>query len=136
MPSMKELGLYAILSYGFVSNASYAICVGLAWFTSSKKTGLSPLAPGQWQVFLVSYATFFAINNILRVPRFALSVSLAPSFDRLVAFLMKKTGRGKKIATGICVFLVNILGTFALLFSGILLASILSGVPFWPAGTP
>ncbi|CAM9600766.1 unnamed protein product [Hapterophycus canaliculatus] len=63
---MKELGLYAILSYGFVSNASYAICVCLAWFTSSKKTGLSPIAPGQWQTFLVSYATFFAINNILR----------------------------------------------------------------------
>ena len=39
MPNIKELGLYAILSYGFVSNASYAICVGLAWFASSKKTG-------------------------------------------------------------------------------------------------
>lgn len=40
MPNIKELGLYALLSYGFVSNASYAICVGLAWFASSKKTGI------------------------------------------------------------------------------------------------
>lgn len=39
LPSIKELGLYAILSYGFVSNASYSICVGLAWFAASKKTG-------------------------------------------------------------------------------------------------
>lgn len=39
MPNIKELGVYAILSYGFVSNASYAICIGLAWFASSKKTG-------------------------------------------------------------------------------------------------
>jgi len=28
--------------------------------------GLSPLAPGQWQFFLVSYGAFFAINNVLR----------------------------------------------------------------------
>lgn len=39
VPNIKELGLYAILSYGFVSNASYATCVGLAWFAASKKTG-------------------------------------------------------------------------------------------------
>ena len=39
-PNLKQLGLYAALSYGFVSNASYSICVGLAWFASSKKTGV------------------------------------------------------------------------------------------------
>eukprot|EP00903_Cladosiphon_okamuranus_P015733 g14521.t1 len=133
LPSIKELGLYAFLSYGFVSNTSYAICVCLAWFASSKKTGLSPLAPDQWQFFLVSYAAFFAINNVLRVPRFALSVSLAPAFDRLIAFLMKKTGRGKGVATVLCVILVNLMGTCTLMAAGILLASLLSGVPFWPA---
>lgn len=39
MPNIKQLGLYAILSYGFVSNASYAICTGIAWYLASKKTG-------------------------------------------------------------------------------------------------
>lgn len=53
MPNIKELGLYAILSYGFVSNASYAICIGLAWFASSKKTGeqayfVKPVASKWW----------------------------------------------------------------------------------------
>lgn len=43
VPNIKELGLYAILSYGFVSNASYATCVGLAWFAASKKTGAAAL---------------------------------------------------------------------------------------------
>lgn len=33
----------------------------------NEHAGMSPLAPGQWQVFLVSYATFFAINNVLRL---------------------------------------------------------------------
>lgn len=62
-----------------------------------------------------------------RVPRFALSVSLAPAFDRFIAFLMKKTGRGKAVATGLCVFLVNVVGTCTLVATGILLASLFSG---------
>ena len=36
----------------------------LLW--SSATSGLSPLAPDQWQFFLVSYAALFAINNVLR----------------------------------------------------------------------
>ena len=32
----------------------------------SATSGLSPLAPDQWQFFLVSYAALFAINNVLR----------------------------------------------------------------------
>ncbi|CAM9774117.1 unnamed protein product [Ascophyllum nodosum] len=133
MPNLKQLGLYAVLSYGFVSNVSYGVCVSLAWFTTCKKTGLSPLAPGQRQAFLVSYAAFFAINNILRVPRFALAMSLAPAFDRFIALLMRTTRRGKTFATVLCVILVNILGTFAVLGTGIMLASLVSGVPLWPA---
>lgn len=39
MPNIKQLGLYALLSYGFVSNISYVTCVSMAWFTTSKKTG-------------------------------------------------------------------------------------------------
>ena len=39
MPNLKQLGLYAVLSYGFVSNVSYGVCVSLAWFTTCKKTG-------------------------------------------------------------------------------------------------
>lgn len=44
-PNIKQLGLYAVLSYGFVSNASYATCVGLAWFAASKKTGIDTCFP-------------------------------------------------------------------------------------------
>lgn len=39
MPNLKELGMYAILSYGFVSNISYVSCFGVAWFLSSKRSG-------------------------------------------------------------------------------------------------
>ena len=64
---------------------------------------------------------------LFRVPRFALSVSLAPAFDRFISFLMRRTGRGKAFATGLCVFLVNFCGTISLMATGIVLASIFSG---------
>lgn len=57
MPNIKELGLYALLSYGFVSNASYAICVGLAWFASSKKTGVIC-----WDLFFVCLLGIFFLG--------------------------------------------------------------------------
>lgn len=41
-PNLKQLGLYAALSYGFVSNASYSVCTGVSWFISSKKSGTIP----------------------------------------------------------------------------------------------
>ncbi|CAM9693456.1 unnamed protein product [Choristocarpus tenellus] len=92
-PNFKELGIYALLSYGFVSNASYSILTGIAWYISSAKSGLSPLAPDQWQLFMVCWTGLWAMNNLLRVPRFALSISLAPTFDRFINYLMSKTGK-------------------------------------------
>ena len=64
---------------------------------------------------------------LCRVPRFALSITLAPVFDRFINFLMRRTGRGKAFATGLCVFLVNFLGTVSMMTTGIVLASIFSG---------
>lgn len=41
------VGASAVCSYGLVSNVNYCITVMIAWVISAKKTGLSPLAPGQ-----------------------------------------------------------------------------------------
>ena len=48
--TIAKAGLYALLSYGFVSNVSYITCLIISWVTHGKRTGLSPLAPGQWKV--------------------------------------------------------------------------------------
>mmetsp|Transcript_28113 Transcript_28113/g.36507 ORF Transcript_28113/g.36507 Transcript_28113/m.36507 type:complete len:229 (+) Transcript_28113:51-737(+) len=133
---LKSLGASALLSYGWVSNASYMICLSLAWFVHSKRTGLSPLAAGQKPQFLAVYTGFFVFQNIIRPLRFALSLFLTPVFDKLVAFIMKKTGLSKPKAFGVAVFLVNICGTFTLMFSGITVASMASGVPIFPPRAP
>lgn len=136
-PTTKErlakMGLSALLSYGFVSNMSYAITLSLSWYTHSKKTGLSPLAPGQWKPFLAVYAGFYVFTNIIRPLRFGLSVVVARYFESFVGLIERKTGLGRKASIGVVVFLANVCGTFAAMGLGVSLASGLAGVPIFPA---
>ena len=129
---LAKMGLSALLSYGFVSNMSYSVTVSLAWFGFSKKTGLSPLAPGQWKPFLAVYASFYIFNNFVRPIRLAVSVGVTPYFDRAVAAIQRKTKLSKSASIGIVVFLANFCGTLTAMSMGILLASIAAGVPVFP----
>jgi len=129
---LAKMGLSCFLSYGFVSNMAIVVCVSLSWFGFTKKTGLSPLAPGQWKPFLAVYAGFYVFNNIVRPFRFGLSVGVSHYFDRLIANIQRKTNVSKPIAIGIVVFFVNICGTLSGMALGISLASSLTGVPIFP----
>lgn len=128
---LAKMGLSALLSYGFVSNMSYCVSVGLAWFGFSKKTGLSPLAPGQWPKFLAVYAGFYVINNIVRPIRLAISIGVTPYFDKAVATIQRKTGFNKTLSIGIVVFLANICGTTSLMAFSVWIASLAAGVPIF-----
>ena len=130
---LSKLGLNCLLAYGFVSNVSYITCLILSWITHGKSTGLSPLAPGQWKKFLLVYATFFAVNNVLRPLRFSLSLVITPIFDRAIEKCQKKTGWSTRNSTGFVIFLVNICGTFSYLFGGLFIATTVARVPLLPA---
>ena len=110
---------------------SYAVCVSLAWFIFSKRTGMSPLAPGQWKGFLGVYAGFFVFNNVVRPVRFAAAMAVSPQFDKIVNFMQEKFKVSKAAAVGITVFLANVLGTLTAMSCGILIASLAAGVPVW-----
>mmetsp|Transcript_3694 Transcript_3694/g.6315 ORF Transcript_3694/g.6315 Transcript_3694/m.6315 type:complete len:238 (-) Transcript_3694:218-931(-) len=129
---LAKMGLAALLSYGWISNLSYAVSLSLAWFLFSRKTKLSPLAPGQWKPFLAVYTGFFVFNNIIRPIRFGLAVGVARYFDNAIAFTQNKARVSKTVAVGIVVFCANILGTFAMMGTGIFLASLAAGVPILP----
>ena len=102
------------------------------WFGFSKKTGLSPLAPGQWKGFLAVYAGFYVFNNFIRPMRFAFSVGVAPYFEKAVAYIQKKTKLNKTASIGIVVFLANVCGTTSLMSLGIYIASLAAGIPIFP----
>lgn len=152
---LAKMGLTAALSYGFVSNMSFAVLSSIAWYIFSKRvshergrhlffailslltifrynvqTGLSPLAPGQWKGFLAVYAGFFVFNNIVRPLRMALAIAICPAFDQAVDWVQKRVGlNNKAIAVGITVFLTNVVGTLVAFASGVSVASHLAGVP-------
>mmetsp|Transcript_2942 Transcript_2942/g.6370 ORF Transcript_2942/g.6370 Transcript_2942/m.6370 type:complete len:299 (+) Transcript_2942:103-999(+) len=129
---LAKMGLSALLSYGFVSNMSYAVTLSLSWYGFSKKTGLSPLAPGQWKPFLAVYAGFYVFNNIIRPLRFGASVVVAKYFDNFVAFIQNKTKLSRKWSIAVVVFLANVCGTFAAMGLGVSIASTAAGIPIFP----
>jgi len=117
--SMTKLGLYALLSYGFVSNFSYISCVIIAWCIHGKNSGMSPLAPDQWKGFLLVYAGLFAANNVIRPLRFSAAVLLAPKFEDIIDFIKRKSNLTIKWATALTVFLVNVCGTLLYIYINI-----------------
>jgi hypothetical protein len=129
---LAKMGLSTLLSYGWVSNMSYCVTVSLAWFGFTKKTGLSPLAPGQWKPFLAVYAGFYVFNNFIRPIRIAASVGVSKYFDMVINNVQEKTKVPRGVAIGITVFLFNIVGTCSFMALGISIASALSGVPIFP----
>mmetsp|Transcript_30022 Transcript_30022/g.36597 ORF Transcript_30022/g.36597 Transcript_30022/m.36597 type:complete len:297 (+) Transcript_30022:58-948(+) len=128
---LGKMGMSALLSYGFVSNMSYAVSVSLAWYGFTKKTGLSPLAPGQWKPFLAVYAGFYVFNNIVRPMRLAVAVGVTKYFDAVINFFQTKLKCNRAVAVGLTVFMGNVVGTISAMCLGISLASAASGVPIF-----
>jgi len=129
--SLSKLGMSALLAYGFVSNVSGVIAVSSAWFIFCKRTGLSPLAPGQKTAFLGIYAGFTVMLNVIRPARFALSISISPYFEKIRKFLQRKFNVSPRGAAVLMIIFINFLGTCSLMCLGVWIASLLSGVPVW-----
>lgn len=130
--TLTKMGLNCLLAYGFVSNFSYVTCMIIAWVMHGKKYNTSPLAPGQWKIFLLVYSGLWAANNILRPARFSLSLIMTPAFDRAIAFIKKNTGLSQTKATALLVFLVNFCGTTGYLVLGLIFATKIARVPLLP----
>lgn len=128
---LSKLGLSALLAYGFVSNVSGVVAVSSAWFIFSKRTGLSPLHPGQKAAFFTMYAGFTLALNVIRPARFALSMAISPTFDKIRKGIQVRLGVGPKTAATLMIIFINLMGTTSLMCAGIGLASMLSGVPIW-----
>ena len=128
---LSKMGLSVLLSYGFVSNVSTSITACISWFLFSKRTGLSPLAPNQWKPYVAVYAGLYLVLNIFRPARIAIAIALSRYFDKTIQLYETKFKVSKRAAIGITVFCYNVLGTLSMMAGGIILASLLSGVPIF-----
>jgi hypothetical protein len=68
-------------------------------------------------------------NNVVRPIRLTVAVAISPQFDNIVQGIQDRLKVSKATAITITVVIANLIGTTFFMSSGILLASILAGVP-------
>jgi len=128
-----KMGTSAVLAYGFVSNVNAFVLIIISWKLFTMKTGLSPLTQGQWGPYLLTYTALYAvIGNLLRPARFMLSAALSPYFEKLVLYFKNRFKVNQGLALGLTVFLVNGCLGISMLVSGLLVTSVVTGMPILP----
>jgi hypothetical protein len=140
--SLGKLGVDAFFTYGLVSNLNAGLTISFAWFSFCQQTGLSPLAPGQWPKFLLTYGVIYAtLGTVTRPFRMAFGVSITPLFSRAMKRLQERMPFAEtrpKLNRTLTLLLFSVFGnmlcTFALIAAGVWAAGALSGVPPFPAG--
>ncbi|KAL7568413.1 hypothetical protein ACA910_012131 [Epithemia clementina (nom. ined.)] len=128
---LTKTGVYAAMSYNVVSQINSGSSTSIAWFFYSMRTGLSPLAPGQWKGFLTFYAGFWVANNVLRPLRVALALAMAPKMERLSEMVQNRTQLTKTKAVTLT-FIVTYMTALAFSATCLTMASVCSGVPVFP----
>eukprot|EP00526_Cylindrotheca_closterium_P019101 CAMPEP_0113634214 /NCGR_PEP_ID=MMETSP0017_2-20120614/17813_1 /TAXON_ID=2856 /ORGANISM="Cylindrotheca closterium" /LENGTH=224 /DNA_ID=CAMNT_0000544899 /DNA_START=1 /DNA_END=672 /DNA_ORIENTATION=+ /assembly_acc=CAM_ASM_000147 len=74
---ISNLGVAFALSYSLISQINGSITLSVAWYLSSKRTGLSPLVPGEWKSLLTAYATIYGIIQIMKPFRVAAAIGMS-----------------------------------------------------------
>lgn len=125
---ISRLGVAFALSYSIISTINGSITLSITWYMSSKRTGLSPLAPGQWKSLLASYGALYAFIQLLRPFRVAAAVAMS----KLSKEFLEQTQEKLQCSRGFAIFFQYALGWvawLAVVSIGVALASFLSGVP-------
>ena len=139
--ALSRYGANAFLTYGLVSNWSSGLLTSLAWATFARRAGVSPLAPGQWKPFFLVYTALYAtIGTLIRPLRFALAISLTPTFEAallrtrsLVPYARTKPGLNRALALIVLILIGNVGITGLLTACGVWLAATVTGVPIFPS---
>mmetsp|Transcript_1884 Transcript_1884/g.5315 ORF Transcript_1884/g.5315 Transcript_1884/m.5315 type:complete len:233 (+) Transcript_1884:199-897(+) len=127
---VAELGISFMLTYNLVSNVNGSIFFSLAWYISSVRTGLSPLAPGNWKALLAAYAGLYVFVTLLRPLRLALAVGMTRRVAKVLDRTQERLGCTKAVSVGF-IFSAMLFIWVLLVSCGVTLASTLSGVPIW-----
>ena len=129
---LSKMGLSVLLSYGFVSNMSYAVSISIAWYIFNIKYKTSPLGPNQWKSYLLVYSGFYIFNSIVRPARVGVAALLSQYFDAAIQYIQDRTQLRRKYCIGILVFMTNVVGTLFVMSCGICMASLASGISIFP----
>lgn len=127
---LSKMGLMCVLAYGFVSNVNAMLLTCISTYVAMKTTGASPLtSAAALRQFGITYGGLYLVSNLIRPLRISLALAISPAFESFISGLQRRLSCKRWAAVALTVFLANVLGTFAVLFGGLSLASIITGVP-------
>lgn len=127
---VAKMGIDFGLTYNMISNINGSVTLSTAWYIASMKSGLSPLAPGNWRSLLAAYASLYVVAALVRPLRIAVALGATHKMERLLQYMQKRIGCTRTNAIGI-VFGAGVVVWIALCVGGVTLASALAGVPIW-----
>eukprot|EP00931_Biecheleriopsis_adriatica_P091943 TRINITY_DN65786_c0_g1_i1.p1 TRINITY_DN65786_c0_g1~~TRINITY_DN65786_c0_g1_i1.p1 ORF type:complete len:259 (-),score=50.57 TRINITY_DN65786_c0_g1_i1:39-815(-) len=128
--SIRKMGLMCLLSYGFVSNVNAVILILLATYRAILATGSSPLAnAAALKQFGIAWAGLYVLSNFLRPLRISLAIAISGPVDKMVNRIKDGLGCKRWLAVTLAVLLLNVFGTIAILYGGMVLISTMTGVP-------
>jgi len=128
--AIAKMGVDFGLTYNMISNINGSITLSTAWYIASMKTGLSPLAPGQWRSLLAAYASLYVVAALMRPIRIGVAIGATHKMEHLLQYMQKRIGCTRTNAIGM-VFAFGIVLWITCCFAGVTLASALAGVPLW-----
>lgn len=128
--AIAKLGVDFGLTYNMISNINGSFTLSTAWYIASMKTGLSPLAPGQWKSLLAAYASLYVVAALMRPIRIAVALGATHKMEHFLQYMQKRIGCTRPSAIGI-VFSFGVVLWLSCCAAGVTLASTLAGVPLW-----
>lgn len=128
--AIAKMGIDFGLTYNMISNINGSVTLSIAWYIASMKTGLSPLAPGQWRSLLAAYASLYVVAALIRPFRVAVAIGATHKMEQLLQYMQKRIGCTRTNAIGM-VFAFGIVLWLTCCAAGVTLAATLAGVPIW-----
>eukprot|EP00980_Cylindrotheca_fusiformis_P021211 scaffold8150_cov118-Cylindrotheca_fusiformis.AAC.20 len=125
---ISSLGVTFALSYSFLSQVNGSITLSVATYLSMRRTGLSPLAPGEWKSLLAAYGTIYAAVQVLRPFRVAAAVAMSKLSREFLEATEEKLDCDRRTAV-VVQYALGWVAWFAVATAGVSLASLATGVP-------
>lgn len=128
--AIAKMGIDFGLTYNMISNINGSVTLSASWYIASIKTGLSPLAPGQWRSLLAAYASLYVVAALIRPFRIAVAIGATHKMEELLQYMQNRIRCTRTRAIGM-VFAFGIVLWLTCCAAGVTLASALAGVPIW-----
>mmetsp|Transcript_30023 Transcript_30023/g.62765 ORF Transcript_30023/g.62765 Transcript_30023/m.62765 type:complete len:389 (-) Transcript_30023:407-1573(-) len=128
--ALRKKGIPFLLTYSIISNLNGAVSLSVAWYMTVKRTGLSPLVPGQKKSLLASYAMIYGALQVLKPFRVAAAVAMSKLSADYLEMTQERFRCSRNVAIG-CQYLMGQVMMGITFYVGVTVVSLITGVPIW-----